>query len=82
MHVPDAVVQAAVQAGNLTYLGVTRSAEKLSTVEVLHRLSEGLETQEGTNTPIRICIPSLGSPSWGSLTAKVIRSLFATAINY
>lgn len=74
VRVPDSVVQAALQASKLICLKVARSAKQPSTTEVLQRLSEILTSQESGNTPIRVCIPSLGSPFWGSLTSQVIRS--------
>ncbi|KAF9454884.1 PAXNEB-domain-containing protein [Macrolepiota fuliginosa MF-IS2] len=70
IRVPDPVIEAALRVGNLSYLEVARTAKKPSTTEVLCRLSEILTTQESTVTPIRICIPSLGSPFWGSLTRQ------------
>ena len=76
--IPDSVVQAALQEGKLRFLKVTCSTEQLSTTEVLRSISIDLTSQEDGNTPIRYCVPSLGSPFWGHLSSQVIKSLVFT----
>lgn len=75
MRVPDSIIEAAREAGNLIYLEVGYGTETRSTSEVLGKLFDILISKEAGGSPIRICIPSLGSPFWGSLTSEVIRSL-------
>ncbi|KXN89848.1 Elongator complex protein 4 [Leucoagaricus sp. SymC.cos] len=70
VRVPDSVVQGALQAGKLICFKVSRRPEQPSTAEVLQRLSEILTSQGNGNAPIRVCIPYLGSPFWGSLTSQ------------
>lgn len=72
MRVPDPVIQAALQNGNLIYLEVAHKKQISPSSEILHALSEILSKNDATKAPIRICIPSLGSPRWGSLTSQVI----------
>jgi elongator complex protein 4 len=80
MRVPGSVIEVALQAGNLIYLEVAHGTEKRSTTEVLCKLFDMLISQEVAGSPIRICIPSLGSPFWGSVTSEVIRSLICALL--
>jgi elongator complex protein 4 len=73
MRIPNSVIEAVLQAGKLICLKIARRADQ--PYEVLCRLSETLKSKEVENTPIRVCIPSLGSPFWGSLTSQVISNV-------
>ena len=76
VHVPETVVQRALRADTLVYLRIDHNSAERSTFKILESLSESLLTQEANGSnPIRICIPSLGSPFWGRLTSQVIRSI-------
>jgi len=68
-RLPDVVVEEALQSGQISLLSCD-SCEELITIHVLRQITHLLEAEEeqGNSTPIRICIPSLGSPDWGSLT--------------
>ncbi|KAF7784477.1 hypothetical protein Agabi119p4_642 [Agaricus bisporus var. burnettii] len=70
MRVPDSIIEAAREAGNLIYLEVGYGTETRSTSEILGKLFDILISKEAGGSPIRICIPSLGSPFWGSLTSE------------
>lgn len=65
-RVPEAVVNEAIASKQLHMVDVERCT---SAVEILGEITKYL-TSDGS-APVRICIPSLGSPAWGSLTNQV-----------
>jgi elongator complex protein 4 len=80
MRVPGSVIEAALRAGNLIYLKVASGTEQRSTTEVLCKLFDMLISQEAAGSPIRICIPTLGSPFWGRVTSEVMRNLICALL--
>lgn len=69
---PDAVAEDALKSGQISLFDCD-SCKGQVTVHVLRQIAHLLEAEEerGNSTPIRICIPSLGSPDWGKLTLDV-----------
>ncbi|KAF8167916.1 Elongator complex protein 4 [Crassisporium funariophilum] len=67
-RVPDGLVDDALSASQLRLMNV--GSEDPSLVKLLHEISEYLTAD--TSIPVRICIPSLGSPSWGDVTTQSI----------
>ncbi|KAK7058787.1 Elongator subunit elp4 [Paramarasmius palmivorus] len=71
-RIPESFIQTALSAGQLSFCDVTTlGPARISTLEVISRLEEVLESK-GKTTPLRICLPTLGSPSWGILSAQDI----------
>ncbi|RDB29106.1 Elongator complex protein 4 [Hypsizygus marmoreus] len=75
--VPPAAIEGALQSGQLACIAIRFSdPDQPSTVRLLHRVIEILKPERTTSSslspPIRICIPSLGSPQWGELTRQDI----------
>ncbi|TCD61750.1 hypothetical protein EIP91_007976 [Steccherinum ochraceum] len=78
-RIPPSVVESASSSGHLKFVQVTTpdtdEDDLPTTLRVLARVQEllGSPTSEGTaRTPIRLCIPSLGSPQWGDLRPQDI----------
>ncbi|KAJ7275320.1 Elongator complex protein 4 [Mycena haematopus] len=65
-RIPPSAVADAVAARRLVVVPIDAGVG--STTRVLQRLAEVLANNQGG--PIRICIPALGSPGWGDLTAQ------------
>lgn len=60
-----------IDSGQLNFCSV--DLEGRSVVTILARLAEFLKTSDvESSPPLRICIPSLGSPDWGDLRGQVI----------
>ncbi|KAG6831275.1 hypothetical protein H0H92_011785 [Tricholoma furcatifolium] len=71
-RVPASLIQKA-QQGYLTYLNVQPSYPgKNSISESLNRIRGIFSELSGEPSPIRICIPSLGSPQWGEISHQEI----------
>ncbi|ESK98393.1 elongator complex protein 4-like [Moniliophthora roreri MCA 2997] len=71
-RIPDSFIQKALSTGQLSICDVNSfGSEKISTVEVISHL-EGVLESKGLTTPLRICVPTLGSPSWGVLSVQDI----------
>lgn len=68
-RIPPAVVAEALASGQLSVVDVDCASGVPATVRVLERLAAVLESND---TPLRICVPSLGSPHWGDLAAQVL----------
>ncbi|KAF8633928.1 hypothetical protein AX15_001113 [Amanita polypyramis BW_CC] len=64
-RIPKPVFDRALEAGQLTFIPV---ADGLNSV--LRRIRDSLESRPST-CPIRVCIPSLGSPEWGEVGGQV-----------
>ncbi|KAH0590507.1 hypothetical protein H2248_000654 [Termitomyces sp. 'cryptogamus'] len=70
-RVPTSVIDKAFQSGRLSFINVQSSGSgPVSISEVLNRIRDALKC--GAPQPIRICIPALGSPSWGELRQEEI----------
>ncbi|KAF5377686.1 hypothetical protein D9615_005236 [Tricholomella constricta] len=74
-RVPPSTIEESVRAGQLSFIE-TQSNSRISTSEVLSRITGILRPESSeahsSSTPLRICIPSLGSPQWGELTQQDI----------
>ncbi|KAJ7139845.1 Elongator complex protein 4 [Mycena epipterygia] len=68
-RIPPAIVAEALASGQLSVVDVDCASGAPATVRVLERLEAVLEAND---TPLRICVPSLGSPHWGDLAAQDI----------
>ncbi|KAI0702524.1 Elongator complex protein 4 [Cytidiella melzeri] len=69
-RMPASTINQAVSSKQLAFFDVpVLDSTKTSTRSILKQLSEFLvasaKGQEGALTPLRICVPSLGSPAWG-----------------
>ncbi|KAJ6574826.1 Elongator complex protein 4 [Mycena capillaripes] len=77
-RVPPGIIADALAAGRLAVVpvdDVPRSGP--GTIRVLERLADVLADHTATS-PLRICVPTLGSPRWGDLTAQdIMRFLHA-----
>ncbi|GLB36340.1 putative PAXNEB protein [Lyophyllum shimeji] len=76
-RVPEAIVGDSLRSGQLSFIDTHPSSPgRTSTSEILRRIVDllGPETPEPLSAapPLRICIPSLGSPHWGELTHQDI----------
>lgn len=73
-RIPPSVVEGALQTGHCICLSVDshESESELSTVRIIQRIEDILNAESETSSrPLRICIPSLGSPQWGDLNSQV-----------
>ncbi|KAJ7102205.1 PAXNEB-domain-containing protein [Mycena belliarum] len=68
-RIPSEIVADALTSGQLSFVDVESTPGRPTTVCVLERLSELLARGD---TPLRICVPSLGSPDWGDLAIQDI----------
>ncbi|KAJ7492898.1 PAXNEB-domain-containing protein [Mycena latifolia] len=68
-RIPAGVVADALASGQLAVVDVDTASGRPATVHVLERLAEILSAGDA---PLRICVPSLGSPHWGDLTTQDI----------
>ena len=67
-RVPKELIDDAVKSGQLQFLDFER--RKLSITAVLDEITRAIEAD--SSLPLRVCIPSLGSPIWGDVTVQVI----------
>jgi elongator complex protein 4 len=79
-RIPVSIVNDALQTQQLCFIPTERtSQERTCTSQVLGHISDILESKrlgQSSPTPVRICIPSLGSPHWGELTDQVSLSRY------
>ncbi|KAJ7130077.1 Elongator complex protein 4 [Mycena crocata] len=68
-RIPAAVIADALASGRLEVVEVESESGRPVTAGLLERLAAILETRD---TPVRICVPCLGSPDWGDLAAQDI----------
>ena len=65
---PKELIDDAVKSGQLQFLDL--EGRKLSITVIIDEITRAIETD--SSLPLRVCIPSLGSPIWGDVTAQVI----------
>jgi elongator complex protein 4 len=71
-RIPHSIIHGALQSGNLIYLNIDSTQSDSCPTKIIRRIEEYLHTEgQGSSIPLRICIPSLGSPQWGDLTPQV-----------
>jgi elongator complex protein 4 len=66
-RIPEEVRKTAIGEGQLMLHTVRESENVVG--DVLKRVEEF--ASDGSTLPLRICVPDLGSPSWGHLTDRV-----------
>ncbi|KAF8078423.1 PAXNEB-domain-containing protein [Lyophyllum atratum] len=71
-RVPVSVIEGGLRSGQLSFINPHSSgSERISTFKVLRDITDILESGtsevQSSSAPLRICIPSLGSPPWGEL---------------
>jgi elongator complex protein 4 len=67
-RVPKEVIDDAVKSGQLQFLDL--EGRKLSITAIFDEMARTIEAD--SSLPLRVCIPSLGSPVWGDVTTQVI----------
>jgi elongator complex protein 4 len=67
-RVPKELIDDAVKSGQLQYLDL--EGRKLSIAAIFDEMTRAIEVD--SSLPLRVCIPSLGSPIWGDVTVQVI----------
>ena len=67
-RVPKELIEDAVKSGQVQFLDLGR--RKFSMRTILDEITSAIE--DDSSLPLRICIPSLGSPVWGDVTTQVI----------
>lgn len=71
-RIPSSVVEDALRSGDLFCLDVDSAESELPTTRIIRRVEEILNAHgEGTSKPLRICIPSFGSPQWRDIHPRV-----------
>lgn len=73
-RISSAVVESSCSSSQLRFIPVSLSESAPYTREVLLRIGELLGADQSdsiTRSPLRLCIPSLGSPQWGDLGVHV-----------
>ncbi|KAF5368347.1 hypothetical protein D9758_002425 [Tetrapyrgos nigripes] len=76
-RIPEAVIDRAIQSQQLILHEVEPSLESSSTSQVITRTENVLANRKAA-IPLRICVPSLGSPEWGELSTKdILHFLFS-----
>lgn len=65
-RIPEEVVNDAIERDRLHFIDVSKLVSPSRVLEAVSRF-----VSSDTSAPVRICIPSLGSPAWGDLTAQV-----------
>jgi elongator complex protein 4 len=76
-QIPAPTIEGALASKRLICVTVDSSEER-STTKIINRIMQVLEDEEPMTAglrPLRICIPSLGSPQWGDLRSQVFCSL-------
>ncbi|THU94840.1 PAXNEB-domain-containing protein [Dendrothele bispora CBS 962.96] len=77
-RIPESVVEKAIQSQQLILYDVQPSLEVPSASGTLIRIEDLLIKRTTASVPLRICIPSLGSPLWGELSSKdILHFLFS-----
>lgn len=66
-RVPKELIDEAVKSGQLQYLDL--EGQKFSITTIFDEITRAIEAD--SSLPLRICIPSLGSPIWGDVTVQV-----------
>ena len=74
-RIPKSLVEEAIQKGELFFVEVHSTESNPLTTILLHL--EALLKRDTTPSalPIRICIPSLGSPQWGDVKPQVLTTI-------
>ena len=76
-RIPSSIVEGALQTGDHIRLDVDSPESELSTRRIIRRIKDIFNTEgEASSKPLRICIPSLGSPQWGDLNPQVVLKQF------
>ncbi|KAF9457085.1 Elongator complex protein 4 [Collybia nuda] len=71
-RIPESVISNALETKQLSFIIPRSDLECNSTIhQILGQIAEILKLDVSSN-PIRICIPSLGSPNWGELSSQDI----------
>jgi len=69
---PSSIVEDALRSGDLICLNVDSAASELPTTKIIQQVEDILKCEgEGTLKPVRICIPSFGSPQWRDVNSQV-----------
>ncbi|KIK71219.1 hypothetical protein GYMLUDRAFT_149590 [Collybiopsis luxurians FD-317 M1] len=73
-RIPASTVDKALRDGQLVTCDILSTESLLPTKNVITRIKEVLSQRSSKvpSTPLRICIPSLGSPAWGDLRSEDI----------
>ena len=67
-RIPKELIDDVVKSGQLQFLNL--EGRKLSIKAIIDEITRAIEADR--SLPLRVCIPSLGSPMWGDMTAQVI----------
>ena len=67
-RVPKELIEDAVESGQVQFLDLER--QKLSMIAIFDDITRAIQVD--SSLPLRICVPSLGSPVWGDVTTQVI----------
>ena len=67
-RVPKELIDDAVKSGQLRFLDL--EGRKFSITAIFGEIMRAIEAD--SSLPLRVCIPSLGSPIWGDVTVQVI----------
>lgn len=67
-RVPKELIDDAVKSGQLQFLNL--EGRKFSITAIFDEITRAIEAD--SSLPLRVCIPSLGSPIWGDVTVQVI----------
>lgn len=67
-RVPKELIDDAIKSGQIQILDLER--RKLSMTAIFDEIARAIEAD--SSLPLRVCIPSLGSPIWGDMTIQVI----------
>lgn len=71
-RIPKSIVEGAIQKGELFFVAIDSTESNSLATTILLRLEELLKRDTAPFAlPIRICIPSLGSPQWGDVKPQV-----------
>jgi elongator complex protein 4 len=68
-RVPKELIDDAVKSGQLQFLDL--EGRKFSITAIFDEITRAIEA-DSESLPLRVCIPSLGSPIWGDVTVQVI----------
>ena len=67
-RVPKELIDDAVKSGQLQFLDL--EGRNLTIKAIFDEMAKAIEAD--SSIPLRVCIPSLGSPVWGDVTIQVI----------
>jgi len=74
-RIPRSDIEDALRSGQLSFLSVDGvDSEENSSTKILRQIAQVLKAEKArpsSSTPLRICIPSFGSPQWGALRSQV-----------